>query len=242
MEIGQGIKTKIQRLLALAGNNPNEAEREQAMVLAQGLLAKHNLSMLDVQGLSGVGESEMSTIKVEPWITNIMLGVSKLYYCSIFLRNVNICRYGKPRNVKSYVLVGSPENIEVAKEVATWLIATVRKEARQIFKDAMSQKSFRVGASYAIKLKADAIRQAELEALNPQGDTNGGYALMVLRNDLERLNAEYMAQLGDMQAQKQRSVKVDRFALIAGQAYGNSLHLGRQIACSGEEPKRITSD
>lgn len=45
----KGVITKIEKLLALAGNNPSEAEAQAAMLKAQKLMAEHNLDMTQFQ-------------------------------------------------------------------------------------------------------------------------------------------------------------------------------------------------
>lgn len=44
------IVNKVQKLFALAGNNPSEQEATAALLKAQALLAKYNLSQADVEG------------------------------------------------------------------------------------------------------------------------------------------------------------------------------------------------
>ena len=41
----KSIISKIERLLALAGNNPSQEEAQSAMLKAQQMMAKYNLSM-----------------------------------------------------------------------------------------------------------------------------------------------------------------------------------------------------
>ena len=41
----KNIISKIEKLLALAGNNPSEAEAQAAMLKAQKLMAEHNLDL-----------------------------------------------------------------------------------------------------------------------------------------------------------------------------------------------------
>ena len=41
----KNIISKIEKLLALAGNNPSEAEAQAALLKAQQLMAEHNLDM-----------------------------------------------------------------------------------------------------------------------------------------------------------------------------------------------------
>lgn len=45
----KGVIAKIEKLLALAGNNPSEAEAQAAMLKAQKLMAEHNLDMTQFQ-------------------------------------------------------------------------------------------------------------------------------------------------------------------------------------------------
>ena len=47
--VSKNIIEKIQKLLALGGNNPNENEATTATQMAMDLLAKYNLSMSEVQ-------------------------------------------------------------------------------------------------------------------------------------------------------------------------------------------------
>lgn len=45
----KNIISKIEKLLALAGNNPSETEAQAAMLKAQQLMAQHNLDMSQFQ-------------------------------------------------------------------------------------------------------------------------------------------------------------------------------------------------
>jgi len=46
--VSKNIIEKIQKLLALGGNNPNENEATNATRMAMDLLAKYNLSMSEI--------------------------------------------------------------------------------------------------------------------------------------------------------------------------------------------------
>jgi len=48
--IDNNIVDKIKKLLALAGNNPNEQEAQAALLKAQALLAKYNMTQADIDG------------------------------------------------------------------------------------------------------------------------------------------------------------------------------------------------
>lgn len=52
MESREKILEKIEKLLALAGNNPSENEAISAALKAQELMAKYNIELADLEGKS----------------------------------------------------------------------------------------------------------------------------------------------------------------------------------------------
>ena len=52
MESREKILEKIEKLLALAGNNPSEKEAISAALKAQELMAKYNIELADLEGKS----------------------------------------------------------------------------------------------------------------------------------------------------------------------------------------------
>lgn len=81
------IKDKIRKLLALAGNNPNENERFQAMEMAQKLLAEHDLNMSDVDRVefNHANGKHASSIRSEKWMTYTALAAAYLYGCKVVI-------------------------------------------------------------------------------------------------------------------------------------------------------------
>src|ERR1700729_63455 len=89
---------KIKKLLALADGNQNEHEREVAMQFAMDLLAKHNLTLSQVE----CDISKLSTIAVdgdfrlEPWVRLILQAACKLYYTEFYIsERIDYFRYCK---------------------------------------------------------------------------------------------------------------------------------------------------
>ncbi len=58
----QKLISQIKKMYALAGNNPSKEEAEQAMIMAQNLMAKHDLSQKDIAFES---EPEVCDVSVE---------------------------------------------------------------------------------------------------------------------------------------------------------------------------------
>ena len=81
------VIAKIQKLLALAGNNPNENERNAAMERAHRMLAQHNFLTLEFDNV----EQHETTIVSSASSDMIVMGVCKLYYTAC-KRPLQSCR------------------------------------------------------------------------------------------------------------------------------------------------------
>ena len=73
------ILEKVKKLLALAGNNPSQAEAEAAAAKAQALLQEYNLTLKDVDG-----EEEALDF------TYFETGVDRAWKCDLALSLIHI--------------------------------------------------------------------------------------------------------------------------------------------------------
>lgn len=228
----ESITIKIQKLLALADGNANEHEREMAMKFAMELLAKHNLSLSEVQ--SSTFDVEIQEIfvqlRLDPWVRFILTAACKLYYTDFMMRPVY-----KNYNRKEYhpVFIGTEENIKVTIEMASWLMNSVRIESNWLFDEAYERRSFRLGASHKIFERAQTLIQEEKAQSASCGDVDvdgnrntAGTSLMVIRNKLEKANADYVAKKSSGTF-KSRGSSAAPEAYDMGQAYGDSVNLGK---------------
>jgi hypothetical protein len=149
MSTEESVVTKIKKLLALADGNQNEHEREVSMQLALDLLAKHNLSMSQVQGLSPKMEIKTEEVhgnfKLDPWIRVVLSASCKLYYTDYYI-DVN-WDWRRNRNDRTPIFVGTAENIAVTSDVSNWLIKSIRKESNWMYTDEFERRS---GASGSV--------------------------------------------------------------------------------------------
>lgn len=139
------IIERIRKLLALAGNNPSDAEREAAMQKAHQLLVDHNLQMQDVHTTPEVVEAFVNEMKFRatPWARVIVNHIAQLYFCK-FIYSV---RGGK----LVATFVGMRVDAEIARMVSESILASVR--AQSVTYGATtggSPGSFRNGASATI--------------------------------------------------------------------------------------------
>jgi hypothetical protein len=218
------IVEKIRKLLALADSNKNshEHERNVAMQAAMDLLAKHNLSMTQVNNstLEIQPEEVKANFKLEPWIRHVLSAVCQLYYTDYYM---TAKRDWSGRIERSPVFVGTSENIAVTIDMATWLINSVRRESNRLYKDPYERRSFRLGAAVRISQRTFEIRNAERKAA-----TKSGTNIMVLRNQLERANEAHLATK-NLQPFKSRPVYLDENAYTDGEAFGSQVGLNRHV-------------
>jgi hypothetical protein len=109
--------------LALAERGGTEAEAHAAMTAARNLLAKHNLTLSEVQEYGAEKEEEITADESTPaplrntwWKDTIYCRVAELNFSNAFMR--------KRRGERFYVVYGRPSNIQVVHYVAQSLIRT----------------------------------------------------------------------------------------------------------------------
>jgi hypothetical protein len=215
------IISKIQKLLALAGNNPNQHERERAMEAAMELLDAHNLEMDDVENFQGnkPGETRLK-IPLNKWRQMLVQAACELYCCRFYL-----C---KPPRGSSYnpVLIGTAENRAVCAQIIDWLIKSVAKESNKSYTEESKRKAFRLGAALMIGFRASQIVKERLA----QNEASTGTSLMVLRHSLQKANDDYMKEImSNAPTQRSRSTHVEGYAFAQGLKYGATVGLERQL-------------
>lgn len=134
------VLNKVRKLLALAGNNPNQQESEAAMMKAQQLLLSHGLEMRDAQFEEGRPEEaeERSTSNLNTqltwWEGRIGVVVAKNFRCGCFRQS-----FFHPES-KSYqrrmCFVGLPEDAEIAAQVYNLACRTAKYEVVKYLKEA----------------------------------------------------------------------------------------------------------
>lgn len=97
------ITDKIQKLLALAGNNPNENEAKLALLKAQKLIAKYNI---DMNTAAKSGEEikyslEVSKVKSNPRSIRLCSIIADSFACKCVIHYKKIAFFGREDNAKA---------------------------------------------------------------------------------------------------------------------------------------------
>jgi hypothetical protein len=117
------IIQKIKKLIALAGNNPNEHERGQAMEAAQKLLDEHNLKMADCQEKTEIIGYETMPMARDVWRRAVQNALAALYYVTLI---------GGVRNVfgdKEVAIIGTPGNRAAFLSISNWILDSIEHAA-----------------------------------------------------------------------------------------------------------------
>lgn len=96
------IADKIQKLLALAGNNPSEQEAQAALLKAQALMAKYNIDM-EAAGTDEVIKYELIETKVKQHKFNNTLGtiLANSFACRVIILGNKLAFFGRSDNAKA---------------------------------------------------------------------------------------------------------------------------------------------
>lgn len=122
------VIAKVEKLLALAGNNDNEHQAQAATAKAMELLAAYNLDMA-VIGTSGKGAQRSDTrLKggLYQWQRDLWKAVSELNFC--LYRSIRGLAKG---SVYEHRVIGSHVNVVSTKVMADYLQQTVERLAQQ---------------------------------------------------------------------------------------------------------------
>jgi hypothetical protein len=175
------LAERIRKLLSLAGNNPNEHEALAAMERATELMAEHNLTMAHVDALGTgderVEETHRSEHARQTWARAIWNEVAELNFCFWCYRSPHRRDYYRRtsdgrlepmprRDTDEHVLVGTRANIESTKVMATYLVETVERLAREASDlcGAHDRHAFKLGCARRLEKRLRELLRQRMQA------------------------------------------------------------------------------
>ena len=226
--VSKNIIEKIQKLLALGGNNPNENEATNATRMAMDLLAKYNLSMSEIVASE---QEDVSHEDFKPggrsfptWKTILLNAICKSHFCNLILRP----------GTGTYIIVGKETNRETAKMMFTYLSNVIDFETKQYLKSNYFDRS--EGKTYSNAFRNGMVKRLELRFVEKKQDImreQQGNALIVANPyDLaKRENDNYAYRQFRLTTGKSMGVNTGSSAYGAGYSAGGriGLHGSRAI-------------
>ena len=221
---------KMKSLMAMANDKSSENEAMTAARQLQAMLAKHNISMeqLEDQGEEQEEVSEASEDHVDrPWKRLIAHTIAKLYFCNMY--------YVKATKGKSqYFFVGTEVNREFAMQIFNIVVRTVEKESRKQSKEIYGKKdssfvtSFRTGAMNRIRERCDEmIEAAKKGEIQDEDGTNLPAMVSIYEANDARIK-EFLASK-NLKTKSARTRATNGVGLDRGRVTGGKVQLSRGV-------------
>lgn len=226
------ILTKIKKMLALANDlAASEGERDNALRMAYKLLAKHNLSMMDVDN-HGKPEPRIDADNKcfgMPFARSVSNSIAKLFFCQ--------CYAGQKINGTQiiYHFVGKESNATTAMLLSDWIIKSILKECRARYKHNLSplSRAFALGASTTLMQRVDELMVVADKAY---GEPGTGMVLASLYRTEQTANDDFIAASGvKLKTKNLRSASVNTAAYGAGKDFGHTINLDKQLDGSSQK-------
>lgn len=226
----QSILEKIQKCLELARRGSTEGEAAAAMAKVQALLAKHNLSLAEVESHGQKPEDYVRNEagRLQPWQRYIWNGVAKLYFCSFFTSGPN------------GIVIGKPSNITIVSSMATYVCQLGERLARSGSNDRAFRNSFKAGFAQRVSQRChEEIKRAKENQVMDE-NTNRALILAPLYERTGKEIALFLANQGIRTTQKRSTSRYSSAAgFNAGRSAGDSVSLRGQSTISGSKKLAI---
>jgi hypothetical protein len=221
------ILNRIKKMLALANDlAATEGERDNALRMAYNLMAKHNLDMATVEAHGKKNdESRIDFANVcwsWTWARQTTAIVAELFFCKYYyFEKINGTQI-------THHFVGRESNAMTAAVMADWIVNSILKEARGLYKSNTSPatRSFCTGAAHALARRAAQIKAAKSQEF---AATPGTSLVLASMYDTEAAANELMMP-DDLKTVKPRTARVQGHAYHAGQEFGDKINLSAQVA------------
>ena len=169
------IAERIRKLLALANNNPSEAEAAIALERASALMAEHNHTMAQVEAHGStegrVEEKHKSSYRRQTWARHIWGAVSRLNFCMYYYQaNQRGKVWG--REVDEHTVIGTRANVETTKAMVEYLISTIERLARESgFWGERDLHAFKLGCAQRLAVRLRLLKDKRVAAKRPSTPT-----------------------------------------------------------------------
>lgn len=222
------IINRIKKMLALANDlAATEGERDNALRMAFSTMAKYNIDQATVDKHSTVEQRIDFANQSFSWIwaKRVQQMVADLFFCKFYWRE-------KVNNTQvKYHFIGKESNAMTAAVMADWIVKSILKEARVLYKQNTSPetRAFATGAADRLAQRIHEIKQAEMKQQEASG-TGTALVLASLYDTEQKANEEFWAATGaEIKSVKLRDSDVDPRAYLKGREFADKINLNRQL-------------
>ncbi len=238
--MSEKIINRVQKMLAIANDlAATEQERDTALSMAYKVLAHHNLSMADLPKdaaeIEPRGAYETQNFSF-PFAKDICSTIAQLFFCEvIYQRKINASQM-------QYSFVGREGNAATAMVMADYIIKSIMKEGRKLYKQNTSPgcRSFCVGAAHKLAQRVRKMKADEMAA-QAQESTGRELALVSLYAQENADNDAFISANMNVRIIKPRASTIaDATAYNSGKSFGATINLALQVGGSNSPtPKAL---
>jgi hypothetical protein len=232
------ILDKVKKMLTLANcEGATEGERTAALKMSFNLLAKHNLTMSQVDAHNNTPqekrESQKATFVVYPWARQIAGLVGGLFFCNYYYMRSET---GKQA---THVFIGKESNAATAQYMSEFVVKSVCREAARMYGSAIAPEArcFAVGVVNSLSQRIKEIKAAN----DTEVGTGSALALVNLYAVNQSANALWLTDNGVTLRTRTSSTKgvTDSDAYHAGRDFGKKVSLSPQIGTKASSTKLL---
>lgn len=234
------IIDRVKKMMALANcTGAAEGERDNALRMAYNLLAKHNLTMNEVDAHNATKEegreSQQAKFVVYPWARSIASLVGSLFFCNYYFM-----RSGSGKQA-THCFIGKASNATTAQYMSEFVVKSVCREAARLYGSAITPEARCFAIGVVRKLQE---RIAEIKAsLNKESKTGTALALINLDKSEREANSLWLVEQGVKLKQSASRGKgvTDSDAYHAGKDFGSRVSLSPQVGTSRGNVRAIAA-
>lgn len=228
---------RIRALLAKSRDPAaSEAEAASAAHAAERLLARHALTMRDVER-PNITEHKTGIRYLEPWARNIAVHAARLYGCEPLVTEESTTgisrKTGQQKTIRyrSVSVYGRQVSAEVAVSMISYLIATVVRLSRDYSSERKEQLGFQRGCGERVATRLWELRMEQEQRAESQEGRGDGTSLVVVEQNEAR---EFLAENISLRAVRRTGSNTRSRAAHAGWEAGASIGLGGQVGGSSD--------
>ena len=226
------ILDRVQKMLALANDTrASEGERDNALRMAYNLLAKHNLTIEDVEARSRDNSDPRVNHPLDSWsqlwAKHIFNAMGKLFFCKYY--------FGKKINATKcrHHFTGRTSNATTAAVMGEYLVTSILRECRKLYTHNLAPESraFATAAAYRICARVDELIKLKQEETAQEASDGRALVLADLYRTEADANALFLQETGiALKSGKARKARdMDPEAYRKGHAYGDKVGLNVQV-------------
>jgi hypothetical protein len=242
------VLAKVQKLLARANDERNDSdnERETAMRQANALLAKHGLSMAEMDAFEEKetfgpkGKLEIKDYGRAVWKRIVLNQIAKLNGCMVITSTKWDYDGDRPRRVKMIYVIGRAVRATVTRQMADYVIESIEREGKRVRRNEYPSvngrtfmTNFGTGASQGVARQVKDILAAQREGQIGDQQVSRDQALVVVNQHRQAME-EAMATIKQLFGKTRSSSYYggQGSGSAEGRAYGKSINLNGQIGTS----------